>query len=59
MIFQNFWYGISCDGDGHIVKIDLIENALEGSISDEINDLVFLKEIYISNHATHIDGEDL
>jgi hypothetical protein len=32
---------------------------LSGSITTEIDDLTWLKEIYISNHALTVDGTEL
>ena len=57
--FQGYWYGISCDASGNIIKILLIENKLKGKITTELNALTQLLELNIANHATEYEGNAL
>ncbi len=44
------WYGISTE-NGHITSINLSSNNLRGSIPSQIKDLVYLKELILSNNS--------
>ena len=52
------WYGVSCDGYGHVSSIDLYWNALTGILPPEIGDLANLQLLNLgANELTHLPPE--
>jgi RHS repeat-associated protein len=44
------WYGVGCDNNGRVRKIDIGNNNLSGKIPNEIGLLTELEEFYMSNN---------
>lgn len=44
------WEGITCDDDGQVSKIDLVENGLEGDLPPEIGNLSNLQELILGGN---------
>ena len=43
------WFGVTTDGDGRVIEIDLRENGLNGTIPPELGDLAELKTLIFLN----------
>ena len=44
------WYGVSCDGNGRVKKVDLRFNNLQGTIPASLSALVVLQELSLQNN---------
>ena len=44
------WFGVTTDGDGRVIEIDLRENGLNGTIPPELGDLAELKTLIFLNN---------
>ena len=53
------WYGVTIDGDGRIIELDLMENGLRGEILPEIGNLTNLKilDLYQNELSGEIPAE--
>ena len=49
------WYGITCDGDGSVVKLQLVENGLKGTPSQLIFKLPQLNELDLQKNEIDFD----
>lgn len=44
------WFGVECDGSGHIAAIELVNNNLNGSLPAALGDLLHLTILNLSNN---------
>jgi Leucine-rich repeat (LRR) protein len=44
------WHGVTADDDGHVVKLDLRQNQLEGEIPAELGSLTNLEVLWLQNN---------
>lgn len=49
------WHGISCDGTGHVTRIDLGTNGLSGTLPD-LSALTALKDFNVGNNGNGLNG---
>ena len=49
----NTWHGISINSTGHIIKIDLSDNDLNGNLPEELNLLTYLEVLNIQNNKCY------
>ena len=45
------WFGITCDNLGNVIGIDLTGNNLSGTVAQELDELIFLRELKIWNNT--------
>ena len=44
------WYGVTCNSNGHVTKLNLMSNGLTGTLSKAIADLPFLEFLDLSDN---------
>ncbi len=44
--FNNDWYGVTCNSEGHVTQLIFLQNNLNGSIPPEIEDLPYLTSFH-------------
>jgi hypothetical protein len=48
------WFGVQCDVNGHVTKLNLSSNALDGQIPPQLSNLMYLQHLDLSNN--HLTG---
>ena len=44
------WYGVTVDGDGHVIYLHLSGVGLKGALPEELGDMTFLQELWLSGN---------
>lgn len=52
----DMWYGVTCDEHGHIIKLELSDNRLEGILAPSLGRLTSLLKIDLSSTAEEYHG---
>lgn len=44
------WYGVTLNGDGHVIYLHLSDVGLKGTLPEELGDMTFLQELWLSGN---------
>lgn len=44
------WYGVTVNGDGHVIYLHLSDVGLKGALPEELGDMTFLQELWLSGN---------
>ena len=50
------WHGVTCNSNGHVTKLSLMNNGLTGTLSKAIADLLYLEFLDLSDNDIMVSG---